>query len=208
MPTIHRLVKAKGESVLVHFLDHPPLVLRDIDVLKHSLAVGKDLPQKIIDKLKKDTQKHNFFEKALNFISYRPRSISETHLRLQKLGATPSQIKDTITKLLHYDYLNDQRFATWLIESRLKRKSHSPALIKSELFRHHIDSSLIDSLLSPHLSSTSQLDLATQALEKKFKSLPEKLDLKLRQRLLSFLVRRGFSFDTASSAIDEISRLK
>ncbi len=147
----------------------------------------------------------SFFDKAVNFVSYRPRSAHETAIRLKHLGATPEQIKEVIAKLIHYDYLNDKNFATWLSASRLKQ-GRSPLLIKLELKRHHLDPDLISSSLKEVSDPASQLSQARLALSKKFPSLPSIIDLKLRQKLFSFLLRRGFGYETTASVIDELAK--
>ena len=112
--------------------------------------------------------------KALHLLSYRPRSVAE--LKQRGLAAvTP--------KLIALDLLDDQKFAQWWVEQRIKFNPRGNIALKAELSQKGIDRDIIDSVL---LTKEKETSLAKKLLAKK------NLGRVKAQRLL---LSRGFSPD-------------
>lgn len=131
-----------------------------------------------------------------------------------------------VERLKQKDLLNDERFADEWIRARRNSKQKGINAIKSELYQKGIAREIIDRLLDTRKSTglsplrgndsdvdvgldmygnvvdTSEEGMAMQSLEKKVRS-PELLDdPKEKQRILGFLMRKGFSYDVARSVIE------
>lgn len=117
--------------------------------------------------------------KALRLLSYRPRSIREIKQRLTKTNADTHTINRVINNLIDQNLLNDQEFAQWWIDQRVKFRPRGNYALTQELAQKGIDREIIDSVL---LSFEAELALA--------KKLPP-----------SKLSSRGFSF----SVIDALA---
>lgn len=117
--------------------------------------------------------------KALRLLSYRPRSIREIKQRLTKTNADTNTINRVIANLIDQNMLNDQEFARWWVEQRVKFRPRGNYALTQELVQKGLDREIIDSVL---LSFDAELALA--------KKLPP-----------SKLSSRGFSF----SVIDALN---
>ena len=94
-----------------------------------------------------------FYNLALRFLSYRPRSEKEVRDRL-KIKYQKSNLKDleliidrVIQKLKKYNFVNDLEFAKKWIESRMKFKPRSLRLIKLELKKKGISDDIIQAII-------------------------------------------------------------
>ena len=116
--------------------------------------------------------------KAVHLLSFRPRSAVE--LKQRGLAAA-------IPKLIELDLIDDQKFARWWVDQRVRLNPRGNIALKTELMQKGIDREIIDSVL---LSKDQEIDLAKKLLAKK------NLDQPRAQRLL---LSRGFSSDIVYS---------
>lgn len=142
-----------------------------------------------------------FYDRALRFLSYRPRSEKEITNFLKRKKVEPSIINKILQKLKEQDLVNDEEFAKWWIEQRQGSRPRGIRVIKMELKQKGISDELITSY---QLLITNQLELAKKALEKKVKSYRNLPREKAYRKLSQFLLRRGFDWDTVKEVIDEV----
>ena len=114
----------------------------------------------------------------MHLLSFRPRSAAE--LKQRGLAAA-------IPKLIELDLIDDQKFARWWVDQRVRLNPRGNIALKTELMQKGIDREIIDSVL---LSKDQEIDLAKKLLAKK------NLDKPRAQR---FLLSRGFSSDIVYS---------
>lgn len=148
-----------------------------------------------------------FYNKALKFLSYRPRSEKEIREKLISKKAPEIIIKKVITKLREQNFVNDDEFTRWWIEQRSTFKPRSLRLIKLELKRKGISEEQIESEILNHESGIkTDLDQAKKLVEKRITRFRNKFGMtreKIYQKLGRFLASKGFDWDTIKQAIDE-----
>ena len=130
---------------------------------------------------------------ALRIISYRSRSESELRTRLLEKGFEPADISVAVEYLAAKGYIDDEKYAAALAESRTRNKGWGPAKIAADLARKGIGKETIASALAP-LSMVEEAT-ARAALEKwarKSGARPPLKD-KLYERAARHLKARGFS---------------
>lgn len=151
-----------------------------------------------------------FYNKALEFLSYRTRSEKEVREKLKSKSsfakASEGQgkfilevIDKVIQKLKEKKFINDEEYARIFVENRLRFKPRSLRLIKMELKQKGIDLETINNL---QLTIGSDLESAKKLVEKRigrFKNLPKQ---KVYEKLGRFLASKGFNWDTIKKAID------
>jgi regulatory protein len=121
--------------------------------------------------------------KAINLLSYRPRSEAEMRFRLARLKPE-KEILEQVVNLLYQDkLLNDEEFAQWWVGQRLEFRPRGNRALSAELMQKGIDRQIIAAVLP---SKEQEKKLAQKLLSKK------KLDKPRAQRLL---LSRGFSPD-------------
>lgn len=118
--------------------------------------------------------------------------------------STEEELKQILEALAKANLLNDRDYASFYLDSQLRRKPVGPLKIKMQLRKRGIDEEIIVQTLN-----TAQLDsfeLAKQLLSKKIKpcSLDQLADKKNQARLLRYLAGNGFSASIAFKAIREL----
>jgi len=146
-------------------------------------------------------------EKALSlayrYLSFRPRTIVEVKKYLEKKAEkymfSAADIEATLELLKDQGYLNDLEFIKSFVNSRNLLKPKSKRVLEMELKKLGVEQTDIDTFFSE--TPTDETELAQKALRKKIKSLSLISDKKVQFiKALSFLQRRGFSYDVAKKA--------
>lgn len=140
------------------------------------------------------------FNRALNYISYRPRSVREVTEKLKLLNYSENIINEVVNKLLELRFLNDEDFALLWAESRINSKMIGKFKLKRELQLKGINSLFIENLLYELYTEYNEEELAIRKLIKKygFKNvLPEE------DKMIKFLARNGYSFQIAKQAVSQ-----
>ena len=89
------------------------------------LETGQILSDEKIKKLLDDDLKTEVYVKALDYISYKQRTVRETARKLQHEGYDDSLISETISRLKDSGILNDESYAEQWVEERLLIKPRS-----------------------------------------------------------------------------------
>lgn len=146
-------------------------------------------------------------EKALSlayrFLAFRPRTVEEVRKKLQtkaeKYLFTPQEIDTVLELLKDQGYLNDLEFIKSFVNSRNSLKPKSQRMLTLELRKAGVSQDDINAYFSETPSNEGVV--AQKALKKKMKSLSSITDEKKRfTKAISFLQRRGFSYDEAKKA--------
>lgn len=152
------------------------------------------------------------YNRVLHFLSFRPRSEKEIKdylsRKLVKKKITDEQliqsIKEKVICLLKDQKLiNDSDFASWWVDQRVTFKPKGKKAIRFELLKKGIDKEIIEQVLLT-ISSQQLTILAKKLVEKKIRLYQHLPVIKQKQKLFSFLFRRGFDFNLSKTVIDEM----
>ena len=161
-----------------------------------SLAEGQRLTEKEIAKLTKEDERFKAYRSAIRYLAYRPRSHKETEEHLSRKKFSPEAIAHTINRLMDEKLLDDVEFARFWSESRTRNKPLSKSALKYELRQKGIDRTIIDSA-TVGLDDNTLARMAVNGRLNYFKNLsPEEF----KKKLLGYLHRRGFNFETSLKA--------
>jgi len=146
---------------------------------------------------------------AYRYLSFRPRTIAETKKYLtqkaEKYTLSAGEIDAAVELLKDQGYLNDAAFIESFVNSRNLLRPKGKKALEMELRRLGISQEDCDEYFSK--KSLDENNLAQTALKKKMKSLLSLSDEKRRyQKALSFLQRRGFSYDVAKQAYLQLTQ--
>lgn len=137
---------------------------------------------------------------ALNYISYSDRFSKEVSQRLKREGFTKEEIDSTIERLKKYGYVDDRKTAEEFIRSKVS-KGWGPERIKIELIRREISEEEAENLVKTIFSEFNEKEIIIKLTEKFLKS---KRGKNIKEKLVSFLFRKGFSYDKIIDVIEEI----
>ena len=135
-------------------------------------------------------------KRALKILGNRNFSEAEMIRRLTGKGETQEDAEATVGWLVELGYINDSDYAT-LIVRHYTAKGYGEARVRDELYKRGIQRDLWDEKLSD-IDDEETGGAALQYLIKKLRGSMEKDDLR---RASDALVRRGFGYDEAKTAI-------
>jgi len=179
------------------FLDEEFAFGLDEEVLyKYGLKIGEELDQKKIDQILESEVKKESKDAALKFLSYRMRSEKEVRDKLKKKEFANDLIDEVIKDLKRINLIDDSNFASAFVRDKISNKPQGKILLKQELWKKGIKEEIIVKVLKEYFEDEEEeLNLAKNLLEKRKKRY-ENLDKNVaKRRMMSFLLRRGFSYE-------------
>lgn len=179
-------------------------------VVKSGLKIGQEVSEKEVEKLIFENETNKLVEKALRFLSFRPRSEQEIRDYLKKklpkraIDTTDAvDAVDTVTqRLQRLGYLNDLEFTKWWVEQRQTHRPRGARLIRSELFQKGIAQEIIDRVLPE--DEESEVERALQTAKKKLRSYKKLKPQEFKQKMGQYLARKGFDWDTIKETLDRL----
>ncbi len=137
---------------------------------------------------------------AFTILARRIHSEKEVRQKLREKKFPAEIIEKVITRLYEMNLLNDAHFAGALVRDKLKRTPIGKSALKSKLFQKGIAKETIDDVLSE--TDLNSEELCTKAAERKLKTLAKEPDAqKRKQKLVQFLMRRGFEWETIRNTL-------
>ena len=182
------------------------------------LHVGDHLTSRQVEALIQKDQTTRLVEKALKFLSFRPRSEKETrdHLlfkgKLKEMESSEEKkhyqksVAEAISFLVKHKQIDDRQFALWWLEGRRKFKKAGDQVIRQELFAKGIGKDLIADLLLEVEQDPEEL--ALQAAQKKLVSYQKLEPREFKIKMGQYLARRGFSWEIVRRVVDTLLNKK
>ena len=165
------------------------------------LQVGQELSDEKIANLKAEDEREAVYQKALHFISYRPRSSMEVRQNLTKRGVSETLTAETVNRLQQNGLLNDEAFARAWTENRNEFRPRSKSALRMELRQKGLSEEIIQTVLEEQVDEEA---LALAAARKYGRRLEGLEWTEFRKKLGGFLARRGFSYATLAPVVSEV----
>jgi regulatory protein len=165
------------------------------------LEVGQELSDDEIARLEIRDKIEQAYERALNFLSYRPRSEAEVRRNLRKKSVEDDAIEAVIERLTKADLLNDREFARYWVENRLEFNPRGLRGLRHELWQK----GLADDIIADTLADVDVETAARKAAETGARQLAGLEARDFRRKLQAYLARRGFSYAVIAPLIEELS---
>ena len=138
------------------------------------------------------------FEISLNFLSYKLRTEKEIITKLKSKKFSIEIIDEVITKLKNLDLLDDYNYAKIFINDKINLTNYSKRRIINDLYQKGIDKRIYEDYLEEVFGYNMELDKATQIVETKINIWKEKHEgCDLKNKIVTFLLQKGFSYDVA-----------
>jgi regulatory protein len=164
------------------------------------LSVGQTLSDEKIAQLQAEDGYEEAYQHALRSLTYRQRSQAEIRQNLKE-RETPEEVVDAVLeRLVQLGLVDDTRFAQDWIENRGEFHPRSRRALAFELKQRGVDMQTIEN----SLETLDEERLALQAARKHARKL-DGLDWQsFRQKMYSFLARRGFNYEISAPAVAQV----
>lgn len=188
------------ERVNVFVDGHFLLGASTLIVYQMGLEVEQEISTAQVEQLRYEETLQQAVDRALNYLSFRPRSREEVRRYLRRKETPSAMIDAVLTRLDHLDLVNDHTFATFWLESREQFSPRGTHALKNELRMKGVAREVVDELVDDEKDE----ERALVAGRKKALSLVRVPDMDyatFRSRLGSFLQRRGFGYEIATRTV-------
>jgi len=162
------------------------------------LHLGQVLSDADIERIKKSDESEMAFEKAVKFISYRPRSEKEVRQNLKKKEIKAGLIDEAVQRLKRAGLLNDEQFAQMWVESRSHSKPKGARALKIELRQKGVPREAVDAAVA----GTNDEEVARRLAASRAPRLKKLPKIEFRRKLGSYLARRGINYEIISEVVE------
>ncbi len=146
------------------------------------------------------------FDRAVNLLAYKPRSVKELRERLLEKTWTNEEIVDAVLeKLKEYNYLNDENFAREFAASKLRQKPMGKRVLKQKLALRKLDKETVDEAIEQAFEEAPEEEIIKQSVAKRLRLKGKPETREEAKKFYDYLLRQGFSYDLVSRKMREIA---
>ena len=169
-------------------------------LLAAPLKVGQSLSPEEIEQLRERDALEVAYERALDFLSYRPRSRAEVEAYLQRHRVPDPTVRSVIERLSTAGLLDDEAFARYWVENREAFRPRGQRSLRFELRRKGVP----DAVVEEAIEEVDEAESAYRAARDRARQLSH-LDYQVFYRRLSgFLQRRGFDYEVVKETVKRL----
>lgn len=165
-------------------------------LLDEKIKIGLTISPEELKKLKKKSSDGKIKQRTLEWLLIRPRSEKELRLYLFKKNISDDLLNSLVSEMTKFGYLSDENFARWYAELKNRQLKSNKEIVYS-LRQKGVAKTIISDIMSDSIfDDTPKLEqlIASKKMLSKFKD---------KQKLLAFLVRKGYSFSDVKDALVE-----
>ena len=203
---IERVSRKDEKNVSVYFDNGERLILSEDTFYNSGLRKGDEISEDRFSFFIEQNILYHIKQRALSFLARRFHSERELLIKLKSKSYEERLIKIVLSELKEKSFIDDQVFANHFIEEKLKKKRWGKNKIRAALFSKGVSASIIDEVLKSFNSEEDQNEAALSLAQKKYEKLRlrESDERKLKQKIISFLLSRGFDYEVSSDVIGKI----
>jgi len=196
--TALRVQKRNKQRVNVYLDGEFAFGLAAIEAAK--LHRGQYLSDEDIARLREQDTRETAYERALNFLSYRPRSEAEVRRYLRNKQVPSSVQEEVVVRLTRAGLLDDHAFARYWVADRERFKPRGAYALRSELRQK----GLSDAVIASALENLDEEESAYRAAQQRAARWGHLDYQPFRRKLGAYLRRRGFAFETIETVITRV----
>mgnify|MGYP001149255580 FL=1 len=168
--------------------------------LASGLRLGQELSPEEVAALQKQDVRAMGYERALHYLSFRPRSAQEVTQYLTGKGLDEKDVAAVLERLQQAKLVDDAAFAQFWVNSRENARPKGAWALRAELRQKGI----AETHIAEAVADVDEQASALRAAERKAQQLSGLDEGTYRRRLTAFLMRRGFGYDIVREAVDRL----
>jgi len=203
---IERVSRKDEKNVSVYFDNGERLILSEDTFYNSGLRKGDEISEDRFSFFIEQNILYHIKQRALSYLARRSHSERELLIKLKQKSYEERLIKLVLNELREKSFIDDQVFANHFIEEKLKKKRWGKNKIRAALFSKGVSASIIDEVLKSFDSEEDQNEAAISLVKKKFENLKKREtdNRKLKQKLIAFLLSRGFEYEISVEVVSKI----
>ena len=203
---IERVSRKDEKNVSVYFDNGERLILSEDTFYNSGLRKGDEISEDRFSFFIEQNILYHIKQRALSYLARRFHSERELLIKLKQKSYEERLIKLVLNELREKSFIDDQVFANHFIEEKLKKKRWGKNKIRAALFSKGVSASIIDEVLKSFDSEEDQNEAAIGLVNKKYDNLKKREtdNRKLKQKLVAFLLSRGFEYEISVEVVSKI----
>ncbi len=173
-------------------------------VLKLRLQEGQEVDESEIARIVETEGETTARRYSLSLLSYRIRSRNELSRRLRRKGFSHDTIERVLSDLEETGLVNDLEFARAWMRGRMESSPRSFYAVRRELLKKGVDREKIEYAQGELEGEFDEKEMALALAKKRLPRLAGLGKREAEQRLLGYLRRRGFDYDTVKNVFSEL----
>jgi regulatory protein len=168
------------------------------------LKIGQSLSEADLARLRAADEVEQTYERALQYLSYRPRSEAEIRRRLSRKTENPAALDEALARLRRAGLVDDKAFGQLWVENRAQFRPRSRRMLKAELRQKGLSAEQAEAALAavPGGDGEAAYQAATGRAGR-LRALPRQ---EFFRRMQGFLGRRGFDYETIRETVERVWR--
>jgi len=176
----------------IYLSDGTILKINSDVIINNNLLYKKEIDNTLLNKILKENDNANIYNKCVKYISVRLRSKKEIIDYLKKLNI--DNTADIIDKLTKNNLINDEVFTKAFIKDKINFTSYGPYRIRQELNKYNIDNEIIDKYIND-IDEEILIDKVDKQINKMIKSNRKYSGNILKTKIYNNLYNNGFDKD-------------
>lgn len=176
----------------IYLSDGTILKINSDVIINNNLLYKKEIDNTLLNKILKENDNANIYNKCVKYISVRLRSKKEIIDYLKKLNI--DNTADIIDKLTKNNLINDEVFTKAFIKDKINFTSYGPYRIRQELNKYNIDNEIIDKHIND-IDEEILIDKVDKQINKMIKSNRKYSGNILKSKIYNNLYNNGFDKD-------------
>lgn len=137
--------------------------------------------------------------RAMHLLSDMGRTESQLRTKLKQGGYSEDAVEAAIRYVKSFGYINDMEYARSFIDSRKDRKSKKE--LYAALLQKGVPAEIVEQVFEEADYGEKDSRQAIEALMRKKSYNPETADVKEKQKMMGYLMRKGFSYQDVRNVL-------
>ena len=176
----------------IYLSDGTILKINSDVIINNNLLYKKEIDNTLLNKILKENDNANIYNKCVKYISVRLRSKKEIIDYLKKLNI--DNTADIIDKLTKNNLINDEVFTKAFIKDKINFTSYGTYRIRQELNKYNIDNEIIDKYIKD-IDEEILIGKIDKQINKMIKSNRKYSSNILKSKIYNNLYNNGFDKD-------------
>lgn len=172
-------------------------------VLKYKLNKDLELTENLENILIKEHRTYQVKQSAYNFAAFKPRTEKQVREKLNILKFSNEEIEKGILFLKEFRMLDDEKYAFTFSKEYNKRKNVGKSKLIEELIKRGIDKVLAKKAADDSYDDSASKEIALRTASKKLKTLSSLQKKDQKNKLIAYLRRQGFEWDSIKYVLQE-----
>ena len=172
-------------------------------VARFRLREGMSISESLRKEIEEGEVQQEAFDHATRLLGMRMQSERELRTKLGRKDYGPAAVDAVIENLKRLNYVDDAKFAASRAADQANVKKHGKVRAVQELVKSGVNRSLAEKATAAAYQDVDPKAAAVELADKRLPSL-RRLDAETaRRRLVGYLQRRGFDYETVQHAVEK-----